>query len=149
TAARRGRHARATHTLGRAWSALAQASSLPGHQPVFSLPCPDRPRRLSRVPEGLKDAEVAQRVHRLPEAAMSERHQLVVGGQVFERLALEERVITINAVEDRRFEHEESPVHPSAVTQWLLLEGSDSWSDDASNGRVVLDLERPEAAKLL
>src|SRR5438034_6544209 len=108
--------------------------------------CPDRPRRVAGVPQGLERANVAQGVHRLPEAAMSESYKFAVGSQALERLMLEEDVVPFDTVEDRRLEHEEPAVHPGAIAHWLLLEGPNARRHDLANNLVVFYLERSEAA---
>ena len=80
---------------------------------------------------------------------MSVRHQLAVGGEALERRALEQRLVTLDAVEHGRLEHEEPAVHPGAVADRLLLEGSDARRHDPADDLVVFDIERSEAADRL
>ncbi len=61
--------------------------------------------------------------------------------------ALEERVVAVDAVEDGRLEDEEPAVHPGAVADRLLLEGSDARRHDPADDLVVVDLEGSEAAR--
>jgi hypothetical protein len=72
---------------------------------------------------------------------MSEGHQLAVGGQALERLALEENVVVADSVDNRRFEHEEPAVHPGAVTHGLLAKSTHTRGHDPTNRLVVIDLE--------
>src|SRR5919112_2964724 len=110
---------------------------------------PRRPRRLTRIPERLEHPQVAQRVHRLPEAAVLEGDELAVRREALEGLALEEDLVPGDPVEDRRLEDEEPGVHPGAIANRLFLERADARRHDASDGRVVLDLQGPEATERL
>ena len=74
---------------------------------------PHLPRHVPALPEALEQPDVAQRVHRLPEAVVAERHQLADLGQPLERLALPDRIVPVDVVEHARLEDEEAAVDPA------------------------------------
>jgi hypothetical protein len=98
--------------------------------------------RLSRAPfaapQGFEVLLVAKRVHRLPEAAMLEGHQLAVAGEVAQRLLLPDRHVVLDAVQNFRREHEEAGVDRAAVAFRLFEETGDP---------VPLHVERAEPAR--
>ena len=110
---------------------------------------PDRPRRLAGVPQGLEGAEVAQRVHRLPEPAMAIGPQLTIGGQALERRSLERHVVALDPVQHRRLQHEVPAVHPGAVPHGLLLEGPHGGREELPLHLVLVDLQGAEAPERL
>src|SRR5689334_22160990 len=83
---------------------------------------PNGPRGIARFPECLERPQVAECVHRLPEAAVPKGHELPVSRKSFQWLPLEEDLVTRDPIEDRRFENKESAIDPRAVAQRLLLE---------------------------
>src|SRR5271169_5479273 len=82
-------------------------------------------------------ALVAQSIHRLPESLMVVDRQLIVAGQMFERLALPNRCVAFDIVADFRGEHEEAAIDPAAFADRLLTK-----TDDAR----AIRFERPEPA---
>src|SRR3954454_1926275 len=78
---------------------------------------------------------------------MSERNQLSILGEAFERLALEERLIARDAINDGRFENEEPTVHPSPISTGLLVERANPGRDDLSDCLIRLNVERSEPSQ--
>src|SRR5436309_9883632 len=85
---------------------------------------PYLPRGPPLLPQALEQAEVAQRVHALPEVVVPIRYQLPISGQPLERRVLPRGVIAVDVVEDARLEHEESAVDPAFADLRLLGEGA-------------------------
>src|SRR3954465_10021160 len=98
---------------------------------------PGLPARLARRPLLLQHDLVPEAVHVLPVAGMAVGGQLAVVGQALERLALPDRLVALDVVEDAGLEDEEAPVDPAAVAGGLLAERLDA---------VALERERAEAA---
>ena len=65
---------------------------------------------------------VAQRIHRLPEAAVMKCAQLIVLGKPLQRILLERRRVARNVFAHLRRQHEEAAVDPLPVACRLLLE---------------------------
>src|SRR4051812_44362786 len=83
---------------------------------------PDFPGRFFAIPKVFQELLLAQRVHRLPEAAVLVSGELAVAHQAFHRRALENRIVAFDVVEYRGLEDEESSVDQSAVSRGLLPE---------------------------
>src|SRR5579885_1557819 len=86
---------------------------------------PDFPWRLARYPELFQHRLVAQRIHRVPEAAVLEGHHLPHGGETDDGRAFPGTVIALNQVEAARRQHEVAAVDEAAVAARLLDEGGD------------------------
>src|SRR5687767_2538331 len=83
---------------------------------------PALPGRLARAPQVLEVVLVAQRVHRLPEAAMLVGAQLALAREALQRRRFPAGGVTLDVVDDRGLEHEEAAVDPAAVAHRLFLE---------------------------
>src|SRR4029453_4178472 len=87
---------------------------------------PELPRRALLRPQLLEHAQLAQRVHALPEAFVPERHQLPVARCGFESVGFEARVVAREVTEEARLEHEKAAVDPTLADLRLLLELCDA-----------------------
>src|SRR5687768_10233289 len=83
---------------------------------------------------------VAQRVHRLPETAMSIGGEIAAARERLHRLALPERGVAIDEVDHPGREHEKTAVDPAAFAARLLLEARHA---------IAVDIERAEARRRL
>ena len=82
---------------------------------------------------------VAQGVHGLPEAVVTEGGELAFQGQTFHGLSLPDGGVAFDVVDDLGGEDEEAAVDPGAVAVGLFLEASDLVL-------AVVQIERAEAA---
>src|SRR4051794_34794344 len=98
---------------------------------------PGLPARLARRPLLLQHDLVAEAVHVLPVARVPVGGQLAVIRQALKGLALPDRLVALDVVEDAGLEDEEAPVDPATVAGGLLAERLDP---------VSLERERTEAA---
>src|SRR6185503_11729345 len=75
----------------------------------------------TRLPQLLEVVAVAQRVHRMPEAAVLICPQLVVFGHANEWFRFPGSVVALNVIESGLLQDEKSAVDPGAVTVRLFL----------------------------
>ena len=80
---------------------------------------------MSFGPKRLQVNLVAQCVHRLPETLMREYIQLTVLRQPLKRLALPERLITLNAINDAWRKHKEAAINFATIPNRLLFKCCD------------------------
>src|SRR5687767_324119 len=73
---------------------------------------PHLPRRRAGVPDLVEGLPLAVGVHGVEEAAMAVGHQLALVGQPLQRLALQDRVVAVQVVEDLAVEDEEAGAGP-------------------------------------
>src|SRR5947209_7812384 len=85
------------------------------------LVMPALPRCRALVPQAVEIDLVPHGVHSVPEALVLVRDELLVLGQALERLALKDRVVVRDVVEDGRLGDEISAVDPPAVAPRLLF----------------------------
>src|SRR6478736_9338305 len=83
---------------------------------------PDLPRRLAAVPQIVEIDFVPKGVHAQPETVVAVRGQLAVRRQPVERCQLEDGVVVVDVVENRRTGDKESAVDPTAAALRLLRE---------------------------
>src|SRR6188472_1574497 len=69
---------------------------------------PNLPWSVAAVPESAQEADVAQRVHRLPEPLVAVGGELTVAGEPLERIAFPDRLVAVDVVEHAGLEHEEA-----------------------------------------
>src|SRR4051795_5125886 len=74
---------------------------------------PYLPRRFAGFPQAFQQALVAERVHALPEPAVTIGHQLPVARQLFHGLTFPGGLVTFDVIENAMFENEESAVDPA------------------------------------
>src|SRR5579862_8327448 len=89
------------------------------------------PGRRTGGPLLLQCVLVAQRVHRVPVAAMLERAEPALADERFHRGTLEHGRIVLDIVENRRLEDEESTAHPARTHIGLLGKLADDARTDA------------------
>lgn len=85
---------------------------------------PRLPRRIATIPQRLQQVAVVQRVHALPESFVTIRLELPFVGQSPERAVFPGGVVTIDVLDDGRFEDEERSVNPNVLPR-LLVEPCD------------------------
>src|SRR5262245_4255090 len=81
---------------------------------------PQPPRRAIRLPQFLKHHLVTKGVHRLPEAVMLVGPQFAIPSECLQRSRLPRRLVSLDPVDDRWIEHEESTVDVGIITGRLL-----------------------------
>src|SRR5437016_2687198 len=86
---------------------------------------PRLPRRATRGPHLVEMVLVAQRIHRLPEAAVEMRRKRTLSCQTLQRLALPHGGIAFYVIENRRRQDEETAVDPAAIALGLFLKAGD------------------------
>src|SRR5438094_5723632 len=87
---------------------------------------PHFPRSFVLCPEVFQDSYVTQCVHALPELIVPIGHQLPLGGQSLERLALKVDVVSRNVVKNGWLQDKETAVDPAFGKLGLLTELCDA-----------------------
>src|SRR6185437_15849817 len=105
---------------------------------LWCLSLPNLPGRIAARPERLEAHLVTHGVHALPEAVVLVGHELAVARQAFQRLALEQRGIAVDVIEDARLENEEGAVDPCLTRERLLVEARHA---------VAVELQAAEARR--
>src|ERR1700682_2580706 len=103
---------------------------------AFRLPF--LPRGVSSPPQILDNLFLAERVHRLPIAAMLKRAELLVLRELYHRFTLPNAIIACNHVKDRACQYEKTTIDPASVAVRLLVESIDATV-------VVIDFDGAEA----
>ncbi len=98
---------------------------------------PDFPGRPALRPEPLEEAFFAERVDRLPETLMTVGKQISGLRQPFERLAFPTRAVSLDEVEDRGLEHEETAIDPAGFVRGLAALGVRASIDDYQEMRAL------------
>src|SRR5882762_7740935 len=98
---------------------------------ILTLPharLPDLPGRFAAVPEFFQSIFLFQRVHAGPEAIVLIAHQFPVLGELFDRIAFPDSVVTIDVVEDTAVEEEITAIDPALASLRLFVEGGNAVS---------------------
>src|SRR5262245_53136146 len=88
--------------------------------------CPHLPRSITARPKTLQQADVAKRVHALPEALVTMGNQLSIRGQPFQRLAFPVGRVALDEFQHRGFQDKEAAVDPALARLRLLIEFHDA-----------------------